>query len=88
MLRRPKNYQWYSIIYSYYVILFSQPFQAEEKYKVAVQRYDEMRDELMNDLPALNNDRNTIVGFMLACVSISCVVCVLRASRLHVVFVP
>lgn len=46
--------------------------QAEEKYKVALQRYEDMRDELMHDLPALNNDRNTVLGFMLACVSITC----------------
>jgi len=39
---------------------------AEEKYKIALQRYEEMREELMVDLPALNNDRNTILGFLLA----------------------
>lgn len=41
--------------------------QAEEKYKIALQRYEELREELLKDLPALNADRDTILGFILSC---------------------
>eukprot|EP00026_Physarum_polycephalum_P008064 Phypoly_transcript_08141.p1 GENE.Phypoly_transcript_08141~~Phypoly_transcript_08141.p1 ORF type:complete len:395 (-),score=82.91 Phypoly_transcript_08141:280-1464(-) len=40
---------------------------AEEKYKVSLQKYEEMREEMLTDLPALNNDRSTMLGFVLSC---------------------
>lgn len=42
--------------------------QAEEKYKFAVQGYEELREELLRDLPALNDDRTTVLGYVQSCV--------------------